>query len=134
MRLLRLLSGAVLVGVSAPVLLSGCSSRPGRDTVAAPREGAGEETATEARSSQVEEPIHRDQLRAYLGSKRLLGMLGLERVVIIKSSRNRVTIAAGDSKGPVGEVYYTIQDGWHLKQANERMEYRPGEGWAIWEQ
>jgi hypothetical protein len=35
---------------------------------------------------------------------------------------------------PIGELYYTIQDAWHLKADNETFEFVPGEGWIIAEQ
>ena len=45
-----------------------------------------------------------------------------------------VSLGNADSNEPIGEMFYTIQDGWHLKADNEIMEFVPGERWLIAEQ
>jgi hypothetical protein len=46
----------------------------------------------------------------------------------------RVTIAETGTVEAIGELYYTVQDGWHLKADNETFEFVPREGWIIAEQ
>jgi hypothetical protein len=73
-------------------------------------------------------------LNKYLKDVRLLKRLGVKNIKILEPHIDYVIIGTFDSDKPLGEVYYTIQDGWHLKNENERMEYKPGQGWLIWEQ
>ncbi len=79
-------------------------------------------------------PVHLDELKAELTDPRLLRKLGVEGVVLLEVERYRVTIAETGTVEPIGELYYTIQDGWHLKADNEVLEFVPGEGWLIAEQ
>jgi hypothetical protein len=85
-------------------------------------------------SDKAERPIHLDELNAELTDPRLLRRLGVEAVVLLEVERYRVTIAEIGSTEPLGELYYTIQDGWHLRADNEVFEFVPGEGWIISEQ
>jgi len=78
--------------------------------------------------------VHQEELNEYLKDKRLLGMLDVTELVILEAHGDRVVVGERASGKQIGEVYYTIQDRWHLKQAHERMEHKPGEGWIIWEQ
>lgn len=79
-------------------------------------------------------PVHLDELRAELTDPRLLRKLGVEEVVLLEVERFWVTIAEAGTVEPIGELYYTIQDAWHLKADNETFEFVPGEGWIIAEQ
>lgn len=80
------------------------------------------------------DPIYPEELSEKLADPRLLGRLGVEEVILLEIEVYRVTIGVPGSDDPIGEMYYTIQDGWHLKADNERLEYVPGEGWLIAEQ
>jgi hypothetical protein len=75
-----------------------------------------------------------DELNTELTGPRLLRKLGVEGVVLLEVETYRVTIAETGTVEPIGELYYTIQDGWHLKADNEILEFVPGEGWIIAEQ
>lgn len=79
-------------------------------------------------------PVHADELNEELTDPRLLRRLGVEAVVLLEVERYRVTIAEIGTVEPIGELYYTIQDGWHLKADNEVLEFVPGDGWIIAEQ
>ena len=79
-------------------------------------------------------PIHQDELEAKLTDPRLLGRFGVEKILILESETYIVRIGAKGSDQAIGEMYYTIQDGWHLKADHEIMEFVPGEGWIIAEQ
>jgi hypothetical protein len=78
--------------------------------------------------------VRETELRAYLSDERLLRMLKADEVVIIETDTDRVVVGDKVCRKRLGEVYYTVQDGWHLKRPNERMERKSGEGWLIWEQ
>lgn len=78
--------------------------------------------------------VYLDELNAKLTDPRLLRKLGVEEVVLLEVERFWVTIAETGTVEPIGELYYTIQDGWHLKADNETFEFVPGEGWIIGEQ
>jgi hypothetical protein len=56
------------------------------------------------------------------------------RIILLETDAYRVTIGTPESTEPIGAMYYTIQDGWHLKAENERMEFITGRGWIIAEQ
>ena len=77
---------------------------------------------------------HYDELLAYLDGKFVQEYLGVEKTIVLETGVEKVIIGCARARKPLGEVYYTIQDGWHLKRENERMEYVPGKGWLIWEQ
>jgi hypothetical protein len=77
--------------------------------------------------------VHEKELREYLSDERVLRMLNVKELVIVEADVDRVLVRDKASGKEVGEVYYTIQDRWHLKRSNERMEHRPGEGWLIGE-
>ena len=85
-------------------------------------------------SDKNQSPVYIDELNAELTDPRLLWKLGIEGVVLLEVERYRVTIAETGTNEPIGELYYTIQDGWHLKADNETFEFVPGEGWIIAEQ
>jgi hypothetical protein len=107
-----LIWGIILVTV---FLLLGCSS-----------------AATDGDGAQG--PVYMDELNKELTDPRLLQKLGVEGVVILEVETYHVTIAESGTVEPIGELYYTIQDGWHLKAENEILEFLPGEGWIIAEQ
>ena len=75
-----------------------------------------------------------DELQTYLTDPHLLNRLGVKKLKVVQSHGDWVTVGTDRSDAPLGDVYYTIQDGWHLKAENERMEHVPGKGWRIWEQ
>ncbi len=102
--------GLVLV----PFLLLACSGRP------------------PVRSETT--PVHREELDRELADPRLLGRFGVEELVLLEVGVDRVTIAAPNSNEALGEMYYTLQNGWHLKAPNELMIRVPGKGWLIAEQ
>jgi hypothetical protein len=79
-------------------------------------------------------PVHPDELAEKLADRRLLRRLGVSRIILLETDAYRVTIGAPGDTDPIGEMYYTIQDGWHFKAENERMEFVTGEGWIIAEQ
>lgn len=97
------------------ILVAGCSS-----------------ISTESDKDQI--PFKIDELNSELADPRLLQKLGVESVSLLEVERFRVTIAEAGRSEPIGELYYTIQDGWHLKAENETFEFVPGEGWIIAEQ
>jgi hypothetical protein len=78
--------------------------------------------------------VHEKELREYLNDERVLRMLKVKELIIISADVDRVVVGDKTTGKEVGEIYYTIQDRWHLKRSNERMEHKPGEGWLIWEQ
>jgi hypothetical protein len=84
--------------------------------------------------NREEGPFHPDELYAELADSRLLNKLGVEGVILLDVEPYRVTIAEIGTTEPIGELYYTIQDGWHLKAENEVLEFIAGEGWIIAEQ
>jgi hypothetical protein len=115
---------ALLLTILWVATLYGCqraSSRPG--AVAKPtKEG-------------TKQPIvHEKQLHGYLRDEGILRMLGVKELVILEAMVDRVMVGDKASGKKVGEVYYTVQDGWHLTRPNERMAHKPGEGWLIWEE
>jgi hypothetical protein len=77
--------------------------------------------------------VHPDELLAYLESPFLLTYLGINQAIILEVEVDKVVVGAAGIDKPLGEAYYTIQDGWHLKRENERMEHKAGQGWLIWE-
>ena len=79
-------------------------------------------------------PVFEDELKTKLADPRLLARLGVEALILLEVESYRVTIGSTNSSEPIGELYYTIQDGWHLKAENEVMKFVPGEGWLIAEQ
>ena len=79
-------------------------------------------------------PVFEEELQAKLIDPRLLDRLGTKEIIILEIDAYRVTIGSPESREPLGELFYTIQDGWHLKAENEVMEFVPGEGWLIAEQ
>jgi len=85
-------------------------------------------------SDKDQSPVYMDELNAELTDPRLLRKLGVEGVVLLEVERYRVMIAETGTIEPIGELYYTIQDGWHLKAGNETFEFVTGEGWIIAEQ
>jgi hypothetical protein len=89
-------------------------------------------TATDGDEGQG--PVHLDELNAELTDPRLLRKLGVEGVILLEAEPYRVIIAESGTVEPIGDLYYTIQDGWHLKAENETLEFLPGEGWIISEQ
>ncbi len=84
-------------------------------------------------SAPSDTPFEPEELESKLSDPRLLRKLGVEEVVLLEIELLRVTLGTPGSDEPIGEMYYTIQDGWHLKAENERMEFIPGEGWLIYE-
>lgn len=97
------------------ILVTGCSSTP-------------------TENDKDQNPVYFDELNTELADPRLLQKLGVVEVVLLEVERFRVTIAQAGKSEPIGELYYTIQDGWHLKAENEIFEFVPGEGWIIGEQ
>jgi hypothetical protein len=87
-----------------------------------------------SRGAPHDVPVHRDELETELTDPRLLQRLGAESLVLLEVEAYRVTIARSGSDVPIGELYYTVQDGWHLKADNEVMDFVPGKGWVIAEQ
>ena len=89
-------------------------------------------TSTDVNNGQG--PVHLDELNAELTDQRLLRKLGVEGVVLLDVEPYRVTITEVGTAEPIGELHYTIQDGWHLNAENEILEFISGEGWIIAEQ
>lgn len=83
---------------------------------------------------EPEGPIHMEELEHKLSDPRLLRRLGVSEIVILESDTYWVLISVPGNDDPLGEMYYTIQDGWHLKADNEVMEFVRGKGWLIAEQ
>ena len=83
---------------------------------------------------EPEGPIFPEELEHKLSDPRLLLRLGVSEIVILESDTYWVLIGAPGNDDPLGEMYYTIQDGWHLKADNEVMEFVRGKGWLIAEQ
>lgn len=79
-------------------------------------------------------PIHPEELEHKLSDPRLLRRLAVPEILILESDTYWVLIGALGNDDPLGEMYYTIQDGWHLKADNEVMEFVRGKGWLIAEQ
>ena len=79
-------------------------------------------------------PVYQEELNAELSDPRLLKRLGVDEIILLEVETYHVTIGSPDISEPLGELYYTIQDGWHLKAENEVMKFVPGEGWLIAEQ
>lgn len=103
---------AILISV---ILITGCSSTPTID-------------------DKDQGPVYLDELNTELTDPRLLRKLGVESVVLLELEQYRVTIAETGTVEAIGELYYTVQDGWHLKADNETFEFVPREGWIIAEQ
>ena len=78
--------------------------------------------------------VHTDELEAYLQDPRLLERLQVENLIVLDAEVDTASITIPSSTRSIGMVYYTIQDGWHLKNSNERMEHKSGKGWLIHEQ
>jgi hypothetical protein len=83
---------------------------------------------------EPDSPIFLEELEHKLTDPRLLRKLGVSEIVIFESDKYWVLIGAPANDDPLGEMYYTIQDGWHLKADNEVMEFVRGKGWLIAEQ
>ena len=79
-------------------------------------------------------PVHQEELETKLADPRLLKQLEVDEPVLLKVERYWVSLGNSDTNKPIGEMFYTIQDGWHLKADNEQMEFVPGQGWLIAEQ
>ena len=79
-------------------------------------------------------PIHQRELEEKLADSRLLRKLDVDEIVLLKVELYHVSIGNSITDDPIGEMFYTIQDGWHLKADNELMEFVPGKGWLIAEQ
>ena len=82
----------------------------------------------------LDEKTLQDELQAYLTEPHLLNRLGVESLKVLESHGDWVTVGTDKSDVPIGEVYYTIQNGWYLKADNVHMEHVPGKGWSIAEQ
>lgn len=86
--------------------------------------------ATEA----PEVPIELESLLEEITDPRLLRQLGVERLTILEAETYRAEIGTPSDQETLGTMYFTIQDGWHLKADHEVMQFVPGQGWLIAEQ
>jgi hypothetical protein len=123
-------SRAIRIALLFLALLLGCSGS--NDGQEARDQNAGPTDAVTGEPNQS--LVHPDELFAYLDSPFLLTYLGIDQAIVLEVRVDKAVIGAAGTDEPLGEVYYTIQDGWHLKRENERMEFKPGQGWLIWEQ
>ena len=87
-----------------------------------------------SRESKEGVPIRQEELETKLADPRLLKRFDVEEIFILETDTYKVLIGSRESDRLLGEMYYTIQDGWHLKADNEILEFVPGEGWLIAEQ
>ncbi|NIM99366.1 MAG: hypothetical protein GTO24_15215 [candidate division Zixibacteria bacterium] len=80
------------------------------------------------------DPVEIDELQAKLADQRLQSRLGVKEITILGTETYRVLLGTKGSDQPIDEMYYTIQDGWHLKADHKVMEFVRGKGWLISEQ
>jgi hypothetical protein len=122
--------GTVLVLVLLSVLVGACSESSSGNEVSVQEAPFPDDVTRNA----IDSVMHYDELLNYLNSQFLLKHLGVEEITILETDVDKAIIGSASTQEPLGEVYYTIQDGWHLRRENERMEHVPGKGWLIWEQ
>lgn len=79
-------------------------------------------------------PVEPAGLAGELSDRRLQRRLGVDEIAILESETYRVVIGSSITGETLGIMYYTIQDGWHLRADNEVMEFVRGRGWVIGEQ
>ena len=66
-----------------------------------------------------------------MADRRLLRNLDVSEIILLKVEMYSVSVGNSDTDEPIGEIFYTIQDGRHLKADNEQMEFVPVKGWLI---